>query len=345
MEELHAEVHAFLDQKGKTRFADLRMKLRMGFLFAVYSSLWASICFGTLTVAQAFICWLFLGITGTSIALNVGHEASHSVFSKSRWVNGILYQAGMSILGVSGYLWKVGHLETHHRWVNIPGYEVGVDANHVLRLTVETPWKARYRNQNWYAPLLYAIYTLTWVLFRDWRVLWSGRMSGHSFENGPKRFAELFFVKAFYFTYILAIPILYSPFSVGEILIGFLGFHLFSSIYLAAMLFTSHLSTEPTFALPDSDGNLPDSFVTHHLRATMDVLPESRVMGFLLGGFNSHAIHHLFPSICSVYYPEMTAILKRKCAEHRMPYLETSVSGAVISHFRYLKKMGEPCST
>ncbi len=345
MEELQAEVHAFLNESGKTRFADSRMNLRVLLLFVAYLSVWASICFGNLSAAQALVLCVFLGVNGTAIALNVGHEASHSVFSKTRWVNDFLYQAGMSLLGVSGYLWKVGHLETHHRWVNVPGYEVGVDANDALRLTVDTPWKPRYRFQNWYAPALYSVYTVTWVLFRDWRVLASGQMAGHRFDRSARRFAGLFLIKAFYFTYMLAIPLYYSPFSTTQVLTGFLILHVFSSLYLASMLFTSHLSMEPGFALPDDEGNLPDSFATHHLRATMDILPESRLMNFLLGGFNSHAIHHLFPSVCSVYYPEMTAILKRKCREHGMPYLETSFGGAVVSHFRYLRRMGEPCST
>ena len=33
--------------------------------------------------------------------------------------------------------------------------------------------------------------------------------------------------------------------------------------------------------------------------------------------------HHLFPSMCSVYYPRISPIVKQTCAEFNIPYRVT----------------------
>eukprot|EP00811_Abedinium_folium_P025527 NODE_3647_length_2004_cov_10.725093.p1 GENE.NODE_3647_length_2004_cov_10.725093~~NODE_3647_length_2004_cov_10.725093.p1 ORF type:complete len:544 (+),score=85.55 NODE_3647_length_2004_cov_10.725093:160-1791(+) len=40
----------------------------------------------------------------------------------------------------------------------------------------------------------------------------------------------------------------------------------------------------------------------------------------LFGGMNYHIEHHLFPTVCSVHYPDIAPIVRRTCAEFGLPY-------------------------
>jgi linoleoyl-CoA desaturase len=341
-EALRRRVLEHLRAHPSGRFAGALTWLKVALLLASYLGVWAALSFARLTPAEGAGLALLLGFLGTCIALNVGHEAAHSVFSRREWVNALLYCAGFDLLGFSGYLWKLGHNRTHHQAANVPGRDVGCDGGPLLRLAAHTPWRPYHRYQHLYAPFLYSIYTLAWVLFRDWKVLLSGApIAGVRVRHSPWRVAELAAIKAFYFAYAVGIPLAYSSFTPVQVLAGFVLMHMALSLYIAAMLFTSHLAEEPAFPVPDAQGRLPHSFARHQLLTTQDYHPESRLAAFFLGGFNAHAIHHLFPRVSSEHYPRLSAILARTCREHGIPYLTTTIRQGVASHLRYLRKMGE----
>ncbi len=318
------------------------MWAKAAFYVGGYVAIWALLCFAPLSSLAGVGLAMLLGLFGTGIALNIGHEASHELFSPHRRVNAALYWFSMNLLGTYHYLWKLGHERTHHPYVNIPGHDVGSDGGGLLRFTSKTPLKPFHRHQHLYGPALYTLYTLTWTLFRDWRVLRSGDIAAERHAHPRWRYLELGAVKLGYFGYILAVPMAFSSFRWWEVLVGFAAMHAVLSLYLAAMLFTSHLALEPAFPEPDRHGAMPHSYFRHQLVTTMDVHPESRLANFLLGGFNAHAIHHFFPKVSSQHYPELTRILRQTCAEFGLPYLSTNLPHAVASHLRFLKANGTP---
>lgn len=336
--ELREETQSYFKSRNLSPLANTQMWMRAFFFMAAYIFTWSILTFFHPHPALALLLCVFLGFLGTGIALNIGHESSHYNYSKKRWVNELLYFISMNLLGTYSYLWKVGHINTHHTLVNIPGRDVGVDANHALRFTVETPPKPRYRFQHFYAPLLYCSYTLAWVLMRDWRVYFSGTMANHDFKKSPKHLLELVSIKLFYFFYMLILPIYFSGFTVGEVLFGFVVTHVVLSLYIAGMLFTSHLNSKVEFPEP-VNGAIPHSYIRHQFLTTLDIYPESKIANFFLGGFNSHVIHHLFPNISAIHYPELMKILKRLSEKYGLPYREDTVIGAVSAHFLFLKRM------
>lgn len=336
--ELREEIKLYFKSRKISPLANTRMWMRAIFFFTAYAATWISLTFLHPDPALALFLCVFLGFLGTGIALNVGHESSHHNYSQKTWLNEVLYFISMNLIGTYSYLWKVGHISTHHTLVNIPGRDVGADANHVLRFTTETPLKPRYRYQHFYAPFLYCTYSITWVLFRDWRVYFSGVMANHRFQRTPMHLAELIFIKIFYFYYMLILPIRYSGYEINQIIIGFLVIHIVLSLYVAALLFTSHLNSMVQFPEP-IQGKVTHSYIRHQFLTTLDIHPESKVANFFLGGFNSHVIHHLFPNISAIHYPELMKILKKLSAKYDLPYLEGGIRDAVIGHFKFLKKM------
>jgi linoleoyl-CoA desaturase len=61
-----------------------------------------------------------------------------------------------------------------------------------------------------------------------------------------------------------------------------------------------------------------------------------------MGGLNFQTEHHLFPAISHVHYPALNKILVPLCEKYNVKYNEMpTFSGAVASHVRYMKSLGE----
>lgn len=63
---------------------------------------------------------------------------------------------------------------------------------------------------------------------------------------------------------------------------------------------------------------------------------------WVLGGLNYQIEHHLFPSMPRANLPRAHAIVKRYCAEHGVPYLETSGRASYAQVLRHLHAVGAP---
>ena len=306
-----------------------------------YFYCWHELCFHASNHSLIFLYILALGWCGTGVALNVGHAASHGSFSKYLWVNQSLYWIAMSSLGISAFLWKLGHLKTHHRFVNVAGNDVGINANHQLRISNLTHSSQRYRYQYIYAPLMYCFYSLSLIFLKDYRVFLKGEMDGEKFERTRFRFGELVVSKLIYLFLMLYLPYRYSGYSFIQILLAWGLMNMVLSIYIAACLFTSHINDEVKIIDVAKDGVLPTSYLKQQLDATYDFNPYNWILNFMLDGFNSHAIHHLFPQVSSYHYPKLTHSLQKYALEHSLPYHSGGFFKAIRLHFKYLKRMGQ----
>lgn len=61
-----------------------------------------------------------------------------------------------------------------------------------------------------------------------------------------------------------------------------------------------------------------------------------------LGGLNYQIEHHLFPSMPRANLARAQTIIKAFCAEHEVPYLETSLFGSYAEVLRHLHAVGAP---
>jgi linoleoyl-CoA desaturase len=67
--------------------------------------------------------------------------------------------------------------------------------------------------------------------------------------------------------------------------------------------------------------------------------PFSPVANFLLGGFNNHVAHHLFPHIHHIHYPRLNRLLYPMLVENGIRPNYTTYLGGIKSHLRLLKRM------
>ena len=65
-----------------------------------------------------------------------------------------------------------------------------------------------------------------------------------------------------------------------------------------------------------------------------------RFTGALMVGLNYQAEHHLFPSMARPHLASSAQITKAYCAEHRIPYTETTLPASYAHVIDYLNKVG-----
>ena len=82
-------------------------------------------------------------------------------------------------------------------------------------------------------------------------------------------------------------------------------------------------------------------WAVHQARVTYNFGRRHHVLSWFLGGLNYHKEHHLFPLICHVNYPAMSAVVEQTCQEFGVPYKEhRSWLAGIAAHYRWLKRMG-----
>ena len=91
--------------------------------------------------------------------------------------------------------------------------------------------------------------------------------------------------------------------------------------------------TYATFILPDHDTleTHKNSFHSSgeyktadwgeiQVRHSGNFATENQWINRLFGGINHQIEHHLFPTICHIYYPEVSRIVQANCAKYNIPY-------------------------
>jgi linoleoyl-CoA desaturase len=285
--------------------------------------------------------YILLGLSGILLAFNCAHDCVHHTFSKTKQVNKAVFYWVFTLQGVSARLWQKRHIASHHIFPNVDGCDADIDDNPFMRLSPHHKLRKHQKYQHLYALLLYAVYTLHWIFIKDIIYLKKKNLANLKNQQYSAAFiAEFIFLKLLYLVVFIVLPALVTAASVQQILIAFLVMHLVISLFFVLTLIISHLCMETEFPKCDANGELPYDYYEHQLAVSLDYHPESKWANRIFGGFNSHTAHHLFPNLPHSLYTNITPLIKQKAAIYHLPYNEKTISQAIKSHFRYLKKLG-----
>lgn len=324
--------------------ADRLLKVKFFFYSLLFVSLYANL-YNPFLISNLFfltINYTFLGLSGILLAFNCSHDAVHNTFSKNRYVNAILYYFTFNLQGVNARLWKKRHITSHHIFPNVDGCDADIDDNPFIRLSELYIHKKHHRYQHIYSPLLYCLYTLHWILIKDFIYLGKKEVANMKNQTYSASFvAELVLLKLGYFSYMILLPYLLTDLTLPHILLSFFVMHVVISLFFVFTLIISHLSMETEFPTVDESGSLPFDYYEHQLAVSLDYHPTNNTANWIFGGFNSHSAHHLFPRLPHTLYPVITPIIKQTALKYNLPYHEKSIHKAILSHFRYLKKLGQ----
>ena len=337
--ELRQQLDQYFETNQLSRTGDMAMRMKIFLFFGLNIVLYGLML--TSTSLFSFYCFYLLGGLAVLLAVfNIAHDAAHGVACKSKFWNSTLFQISFNLLGNNSYVWRRYHSESHHLYTNVEGSDIDVLNNPLLRMTETQPLKGYHRFQHLYAPVLYLMYSLNWIVVRT--VLSLFNVSDRTIQIDMPVLEKIKHVcfKLLYFAYMLVLPMYILPFSGWTIIIAFLIYHAFISLIIVGVLGITHLSDYVSHPEPDAEGILSMSWPKLQLCTSVDYNTNSRFLNWTLGGFNAHTLHHLLPNICHVHYLNILPIFRQLLNKHGLVYQEMSYGKSLASHFRFLKNMG-----
>jgi linoleoyl-CoA desaturase len=338
---LQSKVFEQLKQNSSGRYAPWTWYLKATGLLSIYA-LSFGLLFSWIPYGQwIWVAYALLGFCTTLIGLNIGHDAAHDSISRHAWVN-TLFLWSFDLLGANAQLWKLRHIYGHHPYPNIKGYDTDIQAEGIVRIYPKAPFWSIHRWQHWYTPFLMLFcYTQNWLLWRDFmdfrrRVFGRKQISRHNTLEKIK----LIFFKSLHLVTLVVLPLLLGATGM-QVLAGFLVLHACAGMVITVALVAAHVGTSQAFPEPSASGHLPHSWAEHQLATTCDFCTENPLMNFLLGGFNHHVAHHLFPGIHHSHYHWITPLVKNTAMQYGLQYhCEQSFFKVFKAHLTLLRRNG-----
>jgi linoleoyl-CoA desaturase len=342
---LKTRVDEYFTSNNISRHGNYRMLIKTLTLLSIYLVPYFLIVFGVFdSFAMLMVMSVVMGLGMAFIGLSVMHDANHGSYSSNKRLNTIM---GYSLNFIGGHKsnWQIQHNDLHHTFTNVHGHDEDIAPIGLLRFSPHAEHKNVHRFQAVYAWFLYGLMTFMWVTTKDFKQLKRYKTQGllkRKKLSYRKELTILLVAKALYYGYMLAVPIIFSPYSWWQVAIGFFTLHFVAGLTLALIFQPAHVVEETEFPLPDSSGNMENDWAIHQLYTTSNFARKNRVLSWFIGGLNHQVEHHLFPTVCHIHYRKLSEIVKKTAEEFNHPYLEQKTFvGAIVSHARTLIRLGK----
>jgi linoleoyl-CoA desaturase len=300
-------------------------------LVFVASTVWAAI--------PLAICFaLGLGAIGFSIQ----HDGGHQAYSSRRWLNK-LASYSLDLMGASSFLWHWKHHIFHHTYSNISGQDTDIELGAILRVSPHQPRLWFHRWQHLYLWPLYGLMSGRWHLYGDFKDYLTGHLGPHRIPRPRGWDAVVFWAgKLWSIGLLLALPMFFH--SVWVVLLFYLLVTGVLGVIMSVVFQLAHCVEEADFPLPEpTTHRMENSWAVHQAQTTVDFARRSKILSWYLGGLNFQIEHHLFPHVCHMHYPALSKIVEATCREYGVRYsVHRSFLAGLASHFRWLRRMGEP---
>ncbi|HEY2495472.1 MAG TPA: acyl-CoA desaturase [Candidatus Angelobacter sp.] len=339
---LSQRVNEYFQNRQITRHANREMIFKTTLGFALWLSTYFWLMTGSFSSLELVGIYVLHGFAQLHMGLNIAHDANHGAYSKRKQFNKALGYV-FDLVGLSSYMWRLMHNDAHHVFVNVRGADTALISGSIFRFTPHDERRPFHRYQHLYASFFYCLSTLDWVLTKDYRWLFSQKRFGNRkvVKHPLSELVLLFAAKAFYYTYMLVLPLLYLRVKWYSIILGFIVMHLFLGFTLALTFQPNHFTEDSSFPEADAEGHLSNDYIQHIFETTADYARSNPFAAWALGGLNLHVVHHMFPGICHVHYPALTRIIKSTAEEYELTYRENrTITGAFLAHLRWMKILG-----
>lgn len=286
---------------------------------------------------------ILMGVGKAGVGMGVMHDAAHGSFSRYKIVNELMANS-ILLFGSNLINWKIQHNVLHHTYPNVYKWDSDVDTKGLIRLSRHADRHRIFKYQYVFGPLLYGFMTLSRFTDDFKQLVVYHRMGALKIYNGSlwKNLIYLILVKIIYLALFIGLPLVLTSFSWWQILIGFLSMHFVASMIMGTVFQMAHVVEGMAEPLPDDSGVIHNQFYIHQLETTSDFGQSKSLLGWYIGGLDFQAIHHLFPHISHVHYPELALIVQDTAAEYNQPYnSQRSFFTAYTSHIRTLKRLGK----
>ncbi len=296
---------------------------------------------------QLYTCFILSGFGMAGIGMGVMHDAIHGTYSRNKKINKLLGYT-LNMVGANATVWQIQHNVLHHTYTNISEADDDINVPFVLRFSPHAKKHPWHSYQHLYTWIFYGLSTIFWVTAKDFVRL--KRYYNMGLLKGPRVFEKtvlkIIAWKILYFSFTLGLPILLSPFGVGQIFLAFFILHFITGICISFIFQTAHIMPDVAFMVADEDGMVEGERIIHQLSTTCNYSEKSKLFSWMIGGLNYQVEHHLFPDICHVHYRKIAPIVQATAAEFKIPYYsKRTFLDALKSHFHMLYLLGNTQET
>lgn len=314
------------------------VKFKAFLLPALYFGVYLTAIFNIHNPIIYIAAFAFMGILIVLIYLNVIHEAAHhNIFitkKYNRWMLKIF-----DLIGANSFIWERRHILSHHSFPNVDGWDTDVEQSGPIKIYPYGEAKGLQKYQHRFFFLVYPLYLFNWMFIRDFRDFFDkNRVIQKTQAKIPdKEKIKLLLYKLFYFFYQIGIPVFILEAS-WYLAIGawFLQITV-ASCFALFVLLPVHAVEHNKFPLVDEEGNLPYSWFRHQLEVTNDLSNHNKFVRYVLGNFNFHVAHHLFPNYTYEYYEEITEEITQFAQTNHLNYKKYTIFTALKKHYNLLK--------
>ncbi len=336
--ELLKTIYKQVDEQLIVNKTNFTLKIWAKFIFYFTFTVFCYSALFTINSSIGFIlCFVLYGFISLLFAFNFSHDFSHNTIFKSKKLNNLCFIFIYTIVGAHAEAWKQRHINSHHYAPNVEDYDTDLKISKLIRVIPNSEHFWYHRYQHIYAPIAYTSYSLFWVFIKDFVILFSN--DEYTEKKGFKYHLSFWTQKTFYLTFILALPLLFSGQAWYIVLTGFLAMHLSQSLFLLFTFFMTHHVEQTEYPTTDNNGFIKTSWLMNQIKSSNDMHPFSETANFILGGFNNHIAHHLFPHYHHIHYPRLNKILYDILLQHDIKPNQTTYWGGITSHLRLLKRM------
>jgi linoleoyl-CoA desaturase len=339
--ELNFRVNEYFKSGNISKKANFAMILKMVIIFCVIGLTYGLLLSNRLTESQMLFMAVIFGFSQVLMAFNIGHDAAHGALFESKKLNS-LFSYTFNLTGISSYIWNIKHNLSHHHYTNVPGHDLDIEQTKLARVTPDSPLKPFHRYQHLYLPFIYPFFSIFLVFVKDFLLFAKGTYGNKIIKHPTREYVILIASKILYVTYVLIIPLIVIDLPWYKIMLGFIVMHMVLGSFIVLILFPGHLHEDAVFLTPDDKGNVSVCWVSHQVECTINTATNSRLVHWISGGLNTHIAHHLFPKTCHIHYYELSKIIRDVCVKHDVKYVDQGLFEGLVSHFRFLKSMGNP---
>ena len=291
------------------------------------------------TLLFSFIVFGFIFLL---LGINIGHDAAHNCVTGNKRIDNILFQLIFGLQGFNGYMWRIKHNFSHHIFPNVYNNDTDLEISKLILLSPSQKKLAIHKYQYLYAPFLYMFYSLGWIFYMDFIVLFAKRHANIKMGKiPPVEIMKLVLIKIAYIFIFIVLPAILTQLPFLYVLSAYILMNFLVSLFVAFTFFISHHVLETEYTETKDETVVSDSWIQHQIESTIDFSTNSIIGNYIFGGFNLHIAHHIFPNVSHIHYPEITKLIKQTLKENHLTWYKSfSFMDGVISHFSLLKKNG-----
>ncbi len=337
--EIKGKVENYFCSNKVYRSGNYKIYIKSILFMSVLLLSYSTIIFLTVPVGVLACLYILLGMVFAGIGFNIMHDGGHGSYSQKNWLNKIAGYS-LNLMGGNIFLWKIKHNYNHHTYTNIKGMDDDIDIDPWMRTHSTQPNHWYHRYQHIYALALYGLTHFNWVFVSDLKSYFSKKIGSTKLPNMNLKEHFIFWIsKAVFVSLLLIIPIVQIGF--WKAIIGFTIMSFVCGCILGTTFQLAHLVEGTEFPIPSENSNkIEKNWALHQIATTANFATKNKFIFWFTGGLNFQVVHHLFPRLSHIHYPEINKIIRDTCRKYNIIYTEHSgFWSALHSHFLFLKGM------